>query len=143
MDNATRVTGSCLCGAVRLQATLTSRKVDACHCSMCRKWSGGPLLCVSAAPGAALEGTEHITDYASSDWAERGFCSRCGTHLYYRLRQTGEYMIPVGLLDDPGGLRFEEQIFIDEKPGYYEFANKTHNLTGAEVFAKFAAGNGD
>jgi hypothetical protein len=41
-------------------------------------------------------------------------------------------------LDDRGGYAFKTQIFIDEKPGYYEFANKTHNMTGAEVFAAFA-----
>ena len=40
--------------------------------------------------------------------------------------------------DDRGGYAFKSQIFIDEKPGYYEFANQTHNMTGAEVFAAFA-----
>ncbi len=37
------------------------------------------------------------------------------------------------------GFVFSSQIFIDEKPAYYEFANKTHNMTGAEVFAAFRA----
>ena len=36
------------------------------------------------------------------------------------------------------GYAFTSQIFIDEKPAYYDFANKTHNMTGAEVFAAFA-----
>ncbi len=35
-------------------------------------------------------------------------------------------------------MRSTSQIFIDEKPAYYDFANKTHNMTGAEVFAAFA-----
>jgi hypothetical protein len=34
-------------------------------------------------------------------------------------------------------IEFKEQIFIDRKPSYYEFANRTLNLTEAEVFAKF------
>lgn len=33
----------------------------------------------------------------------------------------------------------ESQVFIDEKPAYYEFTNKTKNLTGAELFALFGA----
>ena len=35
--------------------------------------------------------------------------------------------------------RSTSQIFIDEKPAYYDFANKTKNMTGAEVFAAFGA----
>ena len=30
------------------------------------------------------------------------------------------------------------QVFIDEKPAYYDFANKTGTMTGAEVLALFA-----
>ena len=41
--------------------------------------------------------------------------------------------------DERGGFAFTSQIFIDEKPAYYDFANKTHNMTGAEVFAAFAS----
>mgnify|MGYP000675211619 CR=1 FL=1 len=36
-------------------------------------------------------------------------------------------------------LKIIHQIFIDEKPAYYCFANETHNMTGAEVFAQFGA----
>ncbi len=38
--------GSCLCGAVSLSTTSMNHHVAACHCSMCRKWGGGPLLAV-------------------------------------------------------------------------------------------------
>ena len=31
----------------------------------------------------------------------------------------------------------EHQVFIDEKPDYYSFANETKNMTGAEIFAQF------
>ncbi len=33
---------------------------------------------------------------------------------------------------------FDHQIFIDEKPDYYSFSNKTYNVTGEEVFAQYA-----
>lgn len=83
-------------------------------------------------------GTEHIGIYNSSDWAERGFCRECGTHLFYRLKESQQHMVPVGLLDDDASRSFKTQVFIEEKPGFYAFANKTEDLTGAELFAKYA-----
>ncbi|MEX1148116.1 MAG: GFA family protein, partial [Sphingomonadales bacterium] len=113
--------------------------VGACHCGMCRKWGGGPLLAVESVGDIRFEGKEHITLYASSDWAERGFCARCGTHLFYRLRGQHHYAFPAGFLTDTAGLTFTSQIFIDEKPDFYAFANQTRDLTGAEAFAEFGA----
>ncbi|CAK2066980.1 hypothetical protein VCRA2123O443_40306 [Vibrio crassostreae] len=36
--------------------------------------------------------------------------------------------------------KLTHQIFIDEKPEYYEFKNETHNMIGAELFANFESG---
>jgi len=38
--------GSCLCGAIRITAKNINNNVGACHCGMCRKWGGGPLMAV-------------------------------------------------------------------------------------------------
>ncbi len=132
--------GSCLCGAVQITAH-TGTSVGACHCSMCRTWGGGPLLALDCGPNVRFEGEEAISVFDSSAWAERGFCSRCGTHLFYRLKANGQYMMPPGLFDSEDGLVLEHQVFIDEKPEYYEFANATHNMTGAEIFAKYGGGS--
>ena len=86
-----------------------------------------------------IEGEENITVFNSSAWADRGFCKKCGTHLFYRLKESGQHMIPVGLFEDGEGLVFDNQVFIDEKPDYYEFANETKTLTGKELFALFGA----
>ena len=75
--------------------------------------------------------------FASSDWAERGFCAKCGTHLFYHLLQADEYILPAGLFQEES-FTLASEIFIDEKPGFYAFANQTHKMTGAEVFAQFA-----
>lgn len=131
-------TGSCLCGAVRVSVNTTSTGVGACHCSMCRKWAGGPLLAVECGGEVTFEGADNISTYGSSEWAERGFCGRCGSHLFYRLREAGTYAIPFGVFDDGGPWVFDHQIFIDEKPSCYAFANETKNLTGAEVFALYS-----
>lgn len=138
MNSLSPMSGRCLCGNVCLTATPKSRHLGACHCDMCRKWGGGPLLVVDC-EDVNLDGSDHVGIFDSSDWAERGFCKQCGTHLFYRLKQGGLYAVPVGLLEGDGDWQFAEQVFIDSKPGYYSFAEKTRNLTGEELFAQFGA----
>ncbi len=139
MTDTTSKTGSCLCGTVQFTAHRTANKVGACHCEMCRKWGGGPFLELNCGTEVSFKGEDAITVYTSSDWAERGFCSNCGSHLFYRLKESGQHMVPVGLFDDQHDLVFEHQVFIDKKPEFYSFSNKTKNMTEAEVFAMFGS----
>ncbi|BDA75163.1 Glutathione-dependent formaldehyde-activating, GFA [Calothrix sp. PCC 7716] len=138
MTNVNVAKGSCLCGAVSISATSMSNFVGACHCNMCRKWGGGAFLAAECGADVSFEGEDSIGVYQSSEWAERGFCQKCGTHLFYKLKQNNQYYMPVGLFDNHEGLIFDHQVFIDEKPEYYSFANETKNLTGADLFAQFA-----
>lgn len=137
MSNALEVSGRCLCGAVHLKTRLEKPEVDACHCDMCRRWSGGPMIAVSAESGVSLDGEEHVAVYSSSDWAERGFCRHCGTHLFYRLKGHPHYALPVGMLEEGPDWDLKTEIFIDEKPGFYAFANDTRKMTGKEAFDAF------
>ena len=130
--------GHCLCGAVHIAASTMSTIVGVCHCGMCRRWTGGPLFAMDCGSDVTFTGQENIGVFASSDWAERGFCKKCGSHLFYRLKQANQYIMPAGIFDNAEQLVFDHQIFIEEKPEYYSFANKTHNMTGAEVFAQYA-----
>ncbi|GAB3291995.1 GFA family protein [Parahaliea aestuarii] len=138
MQNPLQHRGSCLCGAVSITATSKSEHIEACHCDMCRKWGGGPLLAVECAGDVSIDGNDHISIFSSSEWAERGFCRHCGTHLFYRLKEGDHYALPVGLLDSEADWELTGQIFIDQKPAYYDFAQHTRNLSGEEVFAQFA-----
>ena len=131
--------GHCLCGAVKIIARQAGSEETACHCSMCRRWGGGPFMEIDCGTDMQMHGDQNISVYNSSDWAERGFCKRCGTHLFYRLKGDGSMQIPVGLFDEDAGLVFEQQVFIDQEPAYYHFSNETHNMTGAEIYAKYGA----
>ncbi len=62
-----------------------------------------------------------------------------GSHLFYRFKHNGQYIMPVGLFNEEHSFHFDHQIFIDEKPKYFSFANETKNMTGAEVFAQVQA----
>lgn len=130
--------GQCLCGKVKFTAKHMDKSVGACHCGMCRRWGGGPLMAVSCGADVTFEGEENISVYNSSAWAERGFCNKCGSHLFYRLKETNEHQIPVGLFDRQAGFDFNLQVFVDKKPSFYSFANKTKEMTEAEVIEKFA-----
>ncbi len=138
MESSTEHSGTCLCGAVRITAKVKSHRIGACHCSMCRRWGGGPFFAVECGSSVSLDGVEHISTFSSSEWAERGFCQVCGTHLFYRLKREGHYAIPVGLFDDVDSWVLGEQIFIDQKPSFYSFKQKTKDLTGDEVFAQYS-----
>jgi len=134
----TKTKGQCLCGAVNFTVKNISDKVDACHCGMCRRWGGGPLMVIGCGSDVEYEGEENITVYDSSEWAERGFCKKCGSHLFYRLKEIKDHQIPVGLFEDQDNFNFNLQVFIDRKPSFYSFANKTIEMTEAEVIEKYA-----
>ncbi len=135
--SATTMEGTCLCGAVTIRADANS-EVEACHCGMCRQWGGGPFFSIHCGPETRISPADQVTEYASSDWAARGFCKNCGTHLYYRLMSGDGYAIPAGLFQNQDAFKFTTEIFIDKKPAYYEFANATRTLTEEEVFAQYA-----
>ena len=138
MKKSDKHAARCLCGAVQLKTGPFKGGMAACHCSMCRKWGGGPFMVVDCGSEVEMDGAEHVALFDSSEWAQRGFCKHCGTHLFYRLKGNQQYQVPIGLFDDNPQVRFGLQVFIDEKPGYYTFADQTSNMTGAEVVAKYA-----
>lgn len=135
MQNKT-IKGQCLCGSVTLSLTPKSESFDACHCGMCRTWGGNSYMTVAGGKDVEVTGKDFIAAFSSSKWAERGFCKQCGTHLFYRMKGTGEHYVPFGLLKGTENFKFTKQIFIDRKPASYNFAEATEKLTEAEVFAK-------
>jgi len=133
------LTGKCLCGAIRFTAAHVEVEHHACHCSMCRRWSGGAPFFAASTDSVAFDGVEHLGRYVSSDWAERGFCRSCGSVLFYYLKPTNTYMMSVGAFDDPSVFQLAREIFIDAKPVGYAFAGNHPRLTEAETLAEFTA----
>lgn len=88
-----------------------------------------------------INGIEHVTSYSSSDWAERGFCMHCGTHLFYRLKDADFYALSAGLFTETRHWPLTLQVFVDEKPENYSFANETRMMTGEQVFEAWSPKN--
>ncbi|WP_104663191.1 GFA family protein [Ensifer adhaerens] len=99
-------TGSCHCGAVRIEADLDiSAGTEKCNCTICVKMR---LWCVAIRPEAfkLVSGEEALTDYRGRNAvAHHYFCSRCGVRPFERIdapNMTNEtyYNINVACLDD-------------------------------------------
>jgi hypothetical protein len=140
MAEARRVSGGCLCGAVRYTAVLEKPEMDVCHCRMCRRWSGGVFMSVPC-NDLKVADERALGRYASSDWAERLFCKDCGTSLFWRFKDDagGHVAVAFQSFDDLPPVSFAEEIFIDEKPELYAFAGTRPRKTGAQVIAAFEA----
>lgn len=117
-------TGGCSCGAVRYRIEGPVRPVVGCHCHQCRRQSGHYFAATAAdRSDVTIEGEEAITWYPSSPEAKRGFCSRCGSALFWDWPGRGRLSILAGSVDEPTGLQFIGHIFVAEKGDYYEITD--------------------
>jgi hypothetical protein len=128
---------------VRFAARALEPEMAACHCRMCQRW-GGTCFISAMAPADAVTwtGAEHVTTYPSSDWAERGFCARCGSHLFYRAKRSGAWEIPVGLFDADPGVKLAFEIYADRASPAYALAGDRPRLTEAESIARYTGDGG-
>lgn len=106
------ITGHCLCGATRYEASIAPIWQTHCHCESCRR-----------ATGAAFASFFGFTDgnwrwcgaapatYQSSPDVWRDFCATCGTPMTYRSdRFPGETHFYAGTLDDPSAYAPTEHV---------------------------------
>jgi len=103
-SNAT-VNGSCLCGAVRFQATLPSLFCGHCHCSMCRRNHGAGFVTWFAVPRGQIElllGATKLSIYSSSEHGIRKFCNVCGSSLFCESKKhPNQIDIPLANIEGP------------------------------------------
>lgn len=112
------ITGSCLCGGIRLRITGPLGPVTYCHCMQCRKSTG------HVAPGVPVRWSDIEMD-GTPTWydstpgkARRGFCGTCGSTLVWEEFDGLAYLM-AGLLDAPTGLKADGHIFYADKGDYY------------------------
>ena len=130
--------GKCLCGAVTFSAVPKKMKMGVCHCSMCRRWSGGTFMAVECGESVQFNDGAPLGRYRGSAWGERIFCQECGSTILWQMQNGQHQNVSAQAFDDPSVFAFTSQIFIDRKPANYEFANETKMLTEAEVMAMYA-----
>ena len=117
-------TGSCLCGAVSFETTGPLKAPDACHCSQCRKQSGHYWASTDVPRSTTtISGEDKVTWFRSSDKVRRGFCSTCGSVLFWEPIGQDRIAIAMGAFDKPTGTRLEMHIFTTDKGDYYDIAD--------------------
>lgn len=117
-------TGGCLCGAVRYEVRGPLRPVVACHCGQCRRMSGHFAAATAALRrDLSIRGESALTWYVSSPGVRRGFCSTCGSSLFWDDTERDYMAIFAGSLDKPTGLELVEHIFAEDRGDYYDIAD--------------------
>ena len=116
--------GSCLCGAVRFTVEGDLPPPDGCHCVNCRKQTGHYLVSTDV-PKAALSvtGADHVGWFQSSERVRRGFCTRCGSTLFWDPVFRDWIGVAMGAFDSPTGTHQSKHIFTSEKGDYYDIAD--------------------
>jgi hypothetical protein len=123
--------GHCLCNAVEIVIKEYGNFVYTCHCDSCRRMNSGPVLSVDVGPKENVEflrGADKITIYHEEE-VERGFCSVCGSTLFWHDPAQNHYCLNAELFDAIiENADFQLELFYDHKPEYYSFAGDRKKL---------------
>ena len=128
--------GGCQCGAVRYRVEGRMRDVIACHCGQCLRWHGhSPGYSAARWSQVDLQGASNLKWVMSSPRARRGFCSTCGSSLFWEPTGKGTVSINAGTLDAPTGLKTVRQIYCADKGDYYALDERVEQFPDGQAAA--------
>src|ERR1017187_5558898 len=113
--------GGCLCGKLRFRVTAAPIASGYCHCRMCQKNSGAPVVAWATFPAPSFSWTAGMPDtFASSAHAKRHFCSHCGSYLVFvNADLPAEISVNTASFDDPGAYPPLKHIFTESRIGWF------------------------
>jgi hypothetical protein len=118
--------GGCLCGEIRFQVEPATNWCSHCHCSLCRRAHGAGYVTWFGADVEKFtltEGEKSLTWYRSTPEARRGFCSRCGSTMFFQSeRWPDEMHVVLAAMDAP----------IDREPGAHVFVDSATDWVSIE-----------
>ena len=116
--------GSCLCQAVTFEVDGDLPAPSACHCTKCRKHTGHFEAGTDVPRSAVrINGSEKITWYHSSEKVRRGFCSTCGSSMFFDPIHRDWIGISMGVFDGPTNTKLVRHIFVANKDDYYDIVD--------------------
>ncbi|MGB5760060.1 MAG: GFA family protein [Acidimicrobiales bacterium] len=117
-----RHAGGCQCGGVRWLSSGPLRPVSDCHCEPCRRFSGHHMAATATdIANLTFLTTDTLTWYESAPDVQYGFCSTCGSSLFWRSADEPWHLsITAGSIDPPTGLRTDTALFMDEHGDYHQ-----------------------
>jgi len=128
-------TGGCLCGAVRFEVTPPTKWCAHCHCSLCRRAHGAAFVTWFGVERSRFElvaGGDHLSWYRSTPEARRGFCSRCGSTMFFESeRWSDEVHIALAHMDGTIDRAPKAHVFFDSHVDWAETTDNLPRLGGA------------
>ena len=114
----TTLKGQCLCSDIRFEAEGPTLFSAHCHCRFCRKAHGAAFVTwVGVAEEGFLfsHGEDRLSWFQSSQQSRRGFCSNCGTTLFYASTLSpGEVHIALACIEGPVDREPQVHVFYDQ-----------------------------
>jgi hypothetical protein len=111
--------GRCLCGAVRWTVESEPTSVHHCHCSMCRRWTGGAFATlVWFKKESVLWGGSRPKVFRSSPIARRSHCETCGSPIHLAYDDGDEIAFAAGSLEHPETLSPTHHYGIESRLGW-------------------------
>ena len=132
-DYPEKLTGGCLCGAVRYETTMKPFKVAYCHCESCRRAAAAPVQAILLFSEGGLKFTRgEPKRYESSPGVFRGHCSECGTPISWEGIWHDKPIIEtyIATLDDPEACAPDRHAFIEERLSWFDVADDLPRFTG-------------
>ncbi len=125
--------GGCLCGAVRYRLEGPPLHADYCHCRMCQRAAGAPVVAWGTWPAdrfAWLRGEPRT--FASSARGERSFCPSCGTPLtFVDPGDPATVDVTLASLDDPAAFAPQSHIWTMSRVRWLDIRDELPRYTGA------------
>jgi hypothetical protein len=121
------VVGSCLCDAVAFEVAAEPRRVVNCHCSLCRRRSGGAFTSTLLAPAASfrwLRGEDRVQRYALPPprTYSAEFCGDCGSPAPSVVASREWAMLPAGGIDSALPALPAVHLYVGSRAPWYEVA---------------------
>lgn len=134
MNQEQKLSGGCLCGAVRYEASGQPFAVSHCHCRTCRKHNGAPVVTLAgySVDQVRFSGTAR-SFYASSPGVARAFCANCGTPLTWEgdAGELGRILeIHISTFDNPEALAPTAHAFYPERISWFDIADDLPRFAG-------------
>ncbi len=125
--------GGCLCGAIRFLSEADPVASGYCHCRICQRSSGAPVLAWGSFPvGSFAYVAESPRVYRSSSHGQREFCARCGTQVAYReSRDATTVDVNLASLDFPDAVVPRRHVFTGSRIAWFETADALPRFEGA------------
>jgi hypothetical protein len=109
---------SCLCGGIQISLSALPTKYYQCHCSLCRKQSGGASNAATIVKTNSIiweSGQDLLGKHERKTGFRSYFCTGCGSPVPNPIGDGSLSWLPLGILDEPAQLELVANIFIGSK----------------------------